>query len=287
MVSEKKSITDFLDRKTDLPEEIHKLAERFEEEFVDSFGLKRPSLEEKIGKGGFLKWSHRETYLSPSELKKVMGIEDIRRKELDDKKIIFYLEYILNMLHIFSDNNNVRNIHEYNPIADLPYEQIADSLYKNIEIILSQHNLEKYEVKKCLYRIITKNAAVDEALKVVDPSIRYLVLEYNHVSIREDIGKKRDILCNLYHDFEQKRDELKKTSDGKSIASDLGFIFNNLDIRHNNVKGKHLNNAIKDMSEQEMREWYDKCFQIYITSVLFYEYSTKHKYAIKKLKENS
>lgn len=281
MVSEKKSITDFLDRETDLTEEIYKLATIFEGNFKIG-GYTQPSLEKMIDQIVFFKWSHRGTYVSTSELRKDMGIEDIWKTELDNKKITLYLEYIINMLHIFSVDDDVKNVLLYSR-----YKQRAGVLYQNIEIILSQHNLKKYEVEECLYRIVSLNAEVCEVLKVVYPRIQCQVLEYNHVSIREDIGKKRDILCNLYHDFEQKRDELKETSDGKSIASDLGFLFNNLNIRHNNVEGKHLNNAIKDMFEQEMREWYDKCFQIYITFVLFYEYSTKHKYAIKKLKENS
>lgn len=278
MVSEKKFITDFLDRETDLTEEIYKLATFFEGKF-DSCGYLQPSLEERIGQTVFFRWSHRGTYMSISELKKDMGIEDIRKKELDEKKITFYLEYIINMLHIFSVDDDVKNLPHYST-----YKQIAGVLYQNIEVILSQHNLKKYEVKECLYRIVSLNADVCEVLKVVDPSIQCQVLEYNHVAIREDIGKKRNILCNLYRDFEPKLDELKKTSDGKPIASDFGFLFNNLDIRHNNVEGKHLNNAIKDMSTQEMHEWYDMCYQIYITCALLYKYCTEHKDTIKKLK---
>ncbi len=75
--------------------------------------------------------------------------------------------------------------------------------------------------------------------------------------------------------------ELKKTSDGKDLANDLGFLFNKVKIRHNKAEPA----AIQKMSEKDLLEWYDTTYRLYLTAALLHDYYSKLQEKIANLKD--
>ncbi len=107
------------------------------------------------------------------------------------------------------------------------------------------------------------------------PDVKLAILEYNHITNRGNLTGKRKILYILSHDLEPKRPKLEKTSYGKTLVSDLFFLFNTLDIRHNTTEDPIAVPAIQTMPKEELLEWYDTTYRLYLTAVLLHDYSNE------------
>ena len=68
--------------------------------------------------------------------------------------------------------------------------------------------------------------------EIVAPEISYKVLEYNHYTMKGDIARKRETLRILADKLEPRRIELAAIN--KELANNVFFMFNNMNIRHNN-----------------------------------------------------
>ena len=69
--------------------------------------------------------------------------------------------------------------------------------------------------------------------------------------------------------MEAKRTELAKVD--SRFCSDIFYLFNNLNIRHNNVdpsiNGK-FKQAVADMPPEELEHWYDETYQMCLLAFL-------------------
>lgn len=280
------SIFDMAFGKIDLTDEIHRLIII---DCVDSGIIcceediiyDNLSLEKFIDNNCFVDWKERGTYRSLNDIKKICGLAKIREEtSLDESKATCYLEYLVNMIHLFEHNHNLYDYYYDKYTKNKLYKVMRD----NIDYILSQLNLMEYKIpdKDVMYEIIPAKAEICEAIEVTDNNdIKCDILKYNHISIRDNLAAKQKILANLYKDFESKKGRLKQGG-YTDIESNLGFLFNNLGIRHNDQKAKP---AIKAMSDPEKLEWCNRCFQLYVTTILIDEYLTEHKAEIETLKK--
>lgn len=48
----------------------------------------------------------------------------------------------------------------------------------------------------------------------------------------------------------------------KQLESNVGYLLNKLNIRHNNIEGKNAKDYVKNLSEKELEEWYDETYQM-------------------------
>ena len=283
-VSEKKSIHDFLSGEMNITKEIHKLAVLFED--TDIIQIHRTytvdtdiPLEQCIS-SLFLSWNGRGSYLTPLELKKDMGIADIQSKNPNELQTTLYLEYLLNMIQLFE-----REKHSFKSQSISVQTPIYQALQDNISLLLSQLNLKPVQKEKGIRILVPKDPRVIEAVEIIEkPDVKLAILEYNHITNRNNLTGKQKILHILAKDFEPKRIELEKTTEWKNLASDLGFLFNSLDIRHNNTEGVKALTVIRNMQDRDLLAWYDTTYQLYLTAVLLHHYSTKQQAKITALK---
>lgn len=256
-----KSIFEIIDEENDLRSEIKKIDMLFTQKTSqDSFCFKFISLEE-IANDNFLDWKFRKSIINIEELKTKLRIQG---SEIFQKnKIFIYLEYVYNML-IF-----IRVI-DYDRLRYKKDLRSLNALINNISIILNWTNKEIYnEYGK--YSIIEKDVNVTKAVEIVDEKIALPLLKYKYVSIQGNIEEKRLILKLLADDFEAKRKTLEN-SQFKNLASDLGALFNMCNIRHNNLEGKNKNNFADITDEKRIEEIYDLTYDLYLTSILGYDY---------------
>lgn len=68
--------------------------------------------------------------------------------------------------------------------------------------------------------------------EIVSPESSYKVLEYNHYTMKGDIARKRETLRILADQLEPRRVELAAIN--KELENNVFFMFNNMNIRHNN-----------------------------------------------------
>ncbi|MDE5771823.1 MAG: hypothetical protein K2I06_09400, partial [Ruminococcus sp.] len=74
--------------------------------------------------------------------------------------------------------------------------------------------------------------AVSESPLILD-DVSYKVIAYHHHSMKGDLEAKKETIRKLADLLEPKRENLKNQN--KQLATDLFFMFNNLNIRHNNI----------------------------------------------------
>ncbi len=117
--------------------------------------------------------------------------------------------------------------------------------------------------------------------EVVDPNTAYAVIEYNHHLLKGDIAEKQRILKLLADKFEPLRGELKRVN--KELESNTGYLLNKMNIRHNNMEGKNAIEYVKNLSDEELEEWYDETYQMLLLCFLEYENIERNK-KINKLK---
>ncbi len=95
-----------------------------------------------------------------------------------------------------------------------------------------------------------KDAGVTAVADIVEPALEDAIVEYNHYLLKGEIEKKKSILKRIADALEPKRSELDQIN--KSFTSDLFFMVNNMNIRHNNCDKtdiKTYNSAFASLSQ--------------------------------------
>lgn len=112
--------------------------------------------------------------------------------------------------------------------------------------------------------------------ELIPQDLSYKLISYNHYSMQGQLEAKKTILLQLASILEGKRKELKKAD--KTLEQDLFYIFNNLNIRHNNTNpedtGKYKS-YVAQMPTDELEKWYDETYQMCLLAFLHLEHVTR------------
>lgn len=68
------------------------------------------------------------------------------------------------------------------------------------------------------------------------------------------------------------------------LDDDIGFMLNNIHIRHNNKSGKNKKEYVSKMRKDTMEKWYDETYQMLLLAFLLNEQTDRCK-KINQLKE--
>ena len=119
---------------------------------------------------------------------------------------------------------------------------------------------------------VPKDQTVISVAEIVDPSLSYKVLEYNHHSMKGDLERKRATLLVLADKLEPMRMKLSQIN--KSLESDLFFLLNEVQVRHNNIEqgSQKYIPFIAGMEEKTIEQWYDDMYQMCLLAFLELEH---------------
>ena len=213
----------------------------------------------------FLTWKDRRNFVSFGELRQHLGftydddyITNYERiptgRVRDVDTFLLYCEMMLNM---------------FNGIL-LPNAPTA--LCKKVQLVIDtiMYDLEKlnHEIKSLdndRIIIVQKDASVTAVADIVEPVLADAIVEYNHHLLKGNIEKKKEILRKIADALEPKRSELDQIN--KSFTSDLFYLVNNMNIRHNNCD----NPTFASLSDEEVEVWYDDIFQQELMAFLLLE----------------
>lgn len=253
------SIFDILNINGSLCDEIYKIDKLFLEEEVmitkNHHYECYSSLKTYISSNLFREWEHRGTCLSIDEaIKRITS--NVDKKNLSENQYFLYIEFIVNMLELFvhhkceENNNQIRTI------------------IGNIAKILKDCNkyIEKVDSK---YYVLEKDSTVTAVADMInDTQTAITVVAYNYISNKENISEKQKILKILADDFEARIEKLKVDGRYSGLVKDLGFLFNNLNIRHNNMKKSQADINFKNITSNELEKYYDMTYRRYLMAVL-------------------
>ena len=116
---------------------------------------------------------------------------------------------------------------------------------------------------------VPKDQVAIAVAEIIDPFLSYRVLEYNHHSMKGDLQSKKDILLALANQLEPQERKLKEIN--SSFGNCIFGLFNNLNIRHNNIDPDDERNykpAIAEMESAELENWYDDTYQLCLLAFL-------------------
>ena len=132
---------------------------------------------------------------------------------------------------------------------------------------------------------VPKDQVAISVSEIVDPDLSYRVIEYNHHSMKGDLKRKKAVLLALADKLEPHRPKLAQIN--KTLENDLFFLFNNVEIRHNNTDpdGKNCNPLVTEMNKEQIEAWYDDTYQMCLLAFLELDH-LERKNRIKELKNN-
>ncbi len=178
---------------------------------------------------------------------------NVRKKDIN--KLVLYIEIILTILkHLkkyvcgfFPLTDNVKIIiANANHLADVLNYEIKE--WKNTVILVPRNQelqlAENYLVKK------DKNLAIE-------------VWHYEHSSMKGNIEQKRAVLQELGRFVEPYLSKMEG-----SLSENVGFLLNNLNIRHNNLKGAKSNAWVQGLNPVDLESWYDKTFALLLRTIV-------------------
>ena len=119
---------------------------------------------------------------------------------------------------------------------------------------------------------VPKDQTAISVAEIVDPSLSYKVLEYNHRTMKGDLERKRATLLVLADKLEPMREKLRQIN--SSLESDLFFLLNEVQVRHNNKEqgSKKYNPFVAGMEEKTIEQWYDEMYQMCLLAFLELEH---------------
>lgn len=281
----RKSIFELMKGKYDLASEIIKIEDLLNEETIILYNKSSNSsdeyaLEEFVDEYAIHNWKNCQSYIDCEEIRADLDISKFIFKcksqySINLIEILNYIEYILNII-------NMCNIADINDNEEIVFNKTYKILTRNINILLDHINYEMKtfeDEEKVL--VVEKNSVATLVAELVDDELSFKIIEYNHHLLKENLNRKKEILKALADKVESLTDQLDK-----QLFSDFGFLVNNINIRHNNLEGKHKKEYIANMENKILEQWYDEAYQLMLLCIIQSKYNSETKSKIKQLKSD-
>ena len=149
-------------------------------------------------------------------------------------------------------------------------ERYIYKIINNITNVLEKINYKLVQAEDGYFNIIEKDASTTAVAELYS-DISANVIEYRRYNLKGNLERKKEILYNLSNKFEPIRATLK-ANNFSEIEDKTGDLLNNLDIRHNNKSGKNAKDIVKNMSNEELEQWYDKTYDLLLMCFMFNNY---------------
>ena len=165
------------------------------------------------------------------------------------------------------------------------YRRFKELYLKQIDLIIEKIGYMKSQDKEMkVFIFIPKCQEAIAVSEIIDPSVSYKTIEYNHHSMKGDLKRKKDTILKFADLLEARRQELKSVS--SSLEQLVFSLFNNINIRHNNSdpqSGKY-HKFVAAMSDEELENWYDETYQLCLMCFLEMD-NVERKRKIRELNE--
>jgi hypothetical protein len=194
-------------------------------------------------------------------------INNAEKNTTDIDTFIYFSESIYNLIYV-ADYNNLTTLSKQNQRV----------IAENINNVLSQLNYKVYYCEsECYYKVVENDWKVAEAAEIIQDKydLGEKIYLYNHYSLRGKLNDKADILCRLYKVFEGGKEGILKANNYISLASDIGFLSDKLDVRH--APNRQQKILLDGFTSEEQEQWYDDLFNLYLDMLILCDHIEKRK----------
>lgn len=142
-------------------------------------------------------------------------------------------------------------------------------LKKVMDYCLSHYNYKgEYFPELEQLIVVEDKPEVTAVAEIVEENLAIEIVRYNHYLLKGDLQKKKEILLKIGADLEPKRADIKNIN--SNLEDGIFYILNNLNLRHNNtIAGdRHYRQAVVDMDDSTLEEWYDELYQMMLLAYL-------------------
>lgn len=260
----RRNIFELLKEKYNVPNEMEKIVTLYNSKlfyYNGDYGRGNYTPEEIFEHKLLKNWKQRGSYLNCREIKDTIGVPRFFTFGTPIEDVLNTLEYYENISYLLVKKLNILDDCEYTVSDDFTI------LLENMQILLDHLNYEFqiFEKEEKLI-LVPKNPAATSVAEISDEETAMAILMYNHHTLKGDLEAKRKILYSIAKEYEPL---LSKPIDGfKEYFVKATNMLNNLDIRHNNKEGKHKNNLVINLENDELEKWYDELYQLLLFCVL-------------------
>lgn len=260
----RRNIFELLKEKYNVPNEMEKIVTLYNSKlfyYNGDYGRGNYTPEEIFEHKLLKNWKQRGSYLNCREIKDTIGVPRFFTFGTPIEDVLNTLEYYENISYLLVKKLNILDDYEYTVSDDFTI------LLENMQILLDHLNYEFqiFEKEEKLI-LVPKNPAATSVAEISDEETAMAILMYNHHTLKGDLEAKRKILYSIAKEYEPL---LSKPIDGfKEYFVKATNMLNNLDIRHNNKEGKHKNNLVINLENDELEKWYDELYQLLLFCVL-------------------
>lgn len=210
----------------------------------------------------FSKWKHRGHFIDLKDLLEAINYNSLKKqaKSGDVDSFITLVELTYNIWALAYKDVKKRN-------SSCRGE---DGFYHLEKVMLD--NLDKYNHKffSCddRFLVIEDKPEVTAVAEIVQQPLALDIIKYNHRSLQGEIEIKKAILITMGTELEPRRGELERLN--KQLASDIFFMLNNVNVRHNNCvpTDSKYKEFVANMKPKQIEEWYDELYQMILLAFL-------------------
>lgn len=213
----------------------------------------------------FDQWKQRGHFLNLQDFLKVIDYEGVKKKAANDVESLLTLIEIIYNIWVLS----YKAINDIGKNYSLECYESYYHLKKIMDDLLKQYNYTAYiDEKNEQVLVIEDNPAVTATAEIVDAPLATEIIRYNHHALKGEIDLKKEILLKMALNLEPQRKELKALD--SKLEDNIFFMFNNLDLRHNNhsMKDKKYKEYVAKMDKEALENWYDELYQMVLLAFL-------------------
>lgn len=262
----------------DVKAEYQKLYGMLYDRSIQVSNTKRISAYDEIS-DYFVSFYFRGTCLSINEFNDIHGFHfEKEPANFNIDHLISLCEYIYNMLMAYQGVVG----YQYGIPQPLPINiqfYIAQILQVINAIGYTQTTLDAFTV----FVEKSPEAITVAESNLIPANLSYKLISYNHHSMKGQLDEKKNALLQFASILEGKR-KLLKAAD-TNLEKELFYLFNNLDLRHNNTDPENdskYNNVVAQMPTDELEKWYDETYQMCLLAILQLEH-VERKNSLKNL----
>lgn len=221
------------------------------------------TMKEYVNEYCFLNWKNRGHCLDLDDYLDVLDYENLLHEaETDVEAYLTLIELMMNMWKMVEQSFS----------TGMDGWECVEGFYHLYNIMseeLSHYNHKAvYDEENEQVLVVEDKPEVTAVAEIVETALALDIVRYNHHSMSGNIAGKKTVLLAMGSELEPKRKVIEERN--RKLASDIFYMLNNLNLRHNNCKegDKNYCEVVVKMKEADLESWYDELYQMMLLAFL-------------------